>query len=86
MMACCGNNTVYTSPFNFTGISRISGNFIPSQLTGEICCNAQTMATVGMPPHRFQYVRSCCEVGVNNIRLERDLIARRRADVGRLYR
>lgn len=45
-MACCGNNTGYASPFNFTGISRISGNFIPSQLTGEICCNAQTMATV----------------------------------------
>lgn len=85
-MSFRGNNIAASSPFNFTGISRISGNFIPSQLTGQICCNAQTMAAVGMPPQPFQYIRSCCNVGVQNIRADRDLIARRKADEGRLYR
>lgn len=65
----------------FTGYSRITGNFIPSPQTGAICCNAQTMGTVGMPPQRYQYVRSCCNVSVDNIRRDQDLLMRRRADL-----
>lgn len=49
------------------------------------CCQNETLKRLGMPPHPYQYIRSCCNVQVENIRRDEALLRMRRRDLRRLY-